>query len=41
VSVSDDPLVACHDAAQERAAESGSRRGRVTGTFFHVIDWAK
>jgi cobyrinic acid a,c-diamide synthase len=41
VSSSDEPLVACNDAAHERVAESGARRGHVTGTFFHVIDWAK
>jgi cobyrinic acid a,c-diamide synthase len=41
VSSSDEPLVVCHDARHERVAESGSRRGRLTGTFFHVIDWAK
>jgi cobyrinic acid a,c-diamide synthase len=40
VSSSDDPLVACHDAAHERVAERGARRGHVTGTFFHVIDRA-
>jgi cobyrinic acid a,c-diamide synthase len=41
VSSSDDPLVACHDATHERVAESGARRGHVTGTFFHVIDRAQ
>jgi cobyrinic acid a,c-diamide synthase len=41
LSSSDDPLTACHDAAQAPVAESGSRRGHVTGTFFHVIDRAK
>jgi cobyrinic acid a,c-diamide synthase len=41
VSSSDDPLTACHDAAHERVAECGSRRGHVTGTFFHLIDRAK
>jgi cobyrinic acid a,c-diamide synthase len=39
VSSLDEPLVACTDAAREQVAESGSRRGQVTGTFFHVIDW--
>jgi cobyrinic acid a,c-diamide synthase len=41
VSSADDPLVACHDATHERVAESGARRGHVTGTFFHVIDQAQ
>jgi cobyrinic acid a,c-diamide synthase len=40
LSSSDEPLVACHDAAGEPVAEGGSRRGRVTGTFFHVVDRA-
>jgi cobyrinic acid a,c-diamide synthase len=40
VSSCDEPLVTCNDAAHEGVAESGARRGHVTGTFFHVIDRA-
>jgi cobyrinic acid a,c-diamide synthase len=39
IAASDDPLVACQDANGDAVAERGSRRGHVTGTFFHVIDW--
>lgn len=34
----DDPLADCVDATGDPVPESGARRGRVTGTFFHVID---
>jgi cobyrinic acid a,c-diamide synthase len=33
----DPPLAAVHDANGAEVAETGSRRGRVTGTFFHLI----
>jgi cobyrinic acid a,c-diamide synthase len=33
----DDPLADVRDAAGETVAEAGSRRGRVTGTFFHAV----
>jgi len=36
----DDPLADVYDAAGNAVAERGSRRGAVTGTFFHVIDGA-
>jgi cobyrinic acid a,c-diamide synthase len=35
---SDEPLADIADAAGNPVAERGSRRGNVTGTFFHVID---
>jgi cobyrinic acid a,c-diamide synthase len=35
---SDEPLAEVWDAAGEPVAERGSRRGNVTGTFFHIID---
>jgi cobyrinic acid a,c-diamide synthase len=34
---SDDPLVMARDAYGTPPAPSGSRRGHVTGSFFHVI----
>jgi cobyrinic acid a,c-diamide synthase len=34
----DAPLVAAEDASRAPVEECGSRRGRVSGTFFHVID---
>ncbi len=37
VSVGDDPLVDCRDAAGAVVAEAGARRGSVSGTFFHAI----
>jgi cobyrinic acid a,c-diamide synthase len=40
VTASDEPLVATEDAGSGASPESGSRRGSVTGTFFHVIDRA-
>ena len=33
----DPPLAAVRDANSAEVAETGSRRGRVTGTFFHLI----
>ena len=33
----DEPLVELRDAQGQAVAESGSRRGNVSGTFFHVI----
>jgi cobyrinic acid a,c-diamide synthase len=38
LSSKDEPLVACRDAAGAAIAESGGRRGSVSGTFFHYID---
>ncbi|MFN3625538.1 MAG: cobyrinate a,c-diamide synthase [Hyphomicrobium sp.] len=35
---SDEPLAEVWNAAGEPVAERGSRRGNVTGTFFHIID---
>ncbi len=36
-SGSDEPFAVCRDAYGTAAAAAGSRRGRVTGSFFHVI----
>lgn len=36
----DEPLVEASDATRSPVPEQGSRRGSVTGTFFHVIDRA-
>ena len=38
LEVNDDPLLDLVDAAQAPSPEKGSRRGSVTGTFFHAID---
>lgn len=38
LSSDDEPLVECRDAAGGPVAESGGRRGSVSGTFFHFID---
>ena len=38
VSCADDPLVDLADATGAALPERGSRRGSVTGTFFHVVD---
>lgn len=38
ISNTDDPFADIYDAAGHHVAERGSRRGGVTGTFFHVID---
>ncbi|MDE1174034.1 MAG: cobyrinate a,c-diamide synthase [Parvibaculaceae bacterium] len=35
---SDVPLFDVEDAGGNRVAETGGRRGRVTGSFFHIID---
>jgi cobyrinic acid a,c-diamide synthase len=40
VAASDDPLVATEDGGTNNSPIGGSRRGSVTGTFFHVIDRA-
>ncbi len=37
LSTGDDGLVECRDASGEVIAEAGSRRGSVSGTFFHAI----
>jgi cobyrinic acid a,c-diamide synthase len=37
LSVGDEPLVDCQDAAGEPVPEAGARRGTVSGTFFHAI----
>lgn len=36
----DEPLAAVVDAEGTAVAETGSRRGRVTGSFFHLISEA-
>ncbi len=41
VSAGDEPLVDCRDAAGAPVAESGARRGSVSGTFFHAIGVAR
>ena len=38
LEVNDDPLLDLVDAAGAASPEKGSRRGSVTGTFFHAID---
>jgi cobyrinic acid a,c-diamide synthase len=38
LSIDDEPLAVCHDAAGAVVAEGGGRRGSVSGTFFHYID---
>ena len=38
LAVDDDPLLELVDAAGAPTPEKGSRRGSVTGTFFHAID---
>jgi len=38
LSAGDEPLVDCRDAMGAPVAESGARRGSVSGTFFHAID---
>ncbi len=38
LAVNDEPLLDLVDAAGAPSAEKGSRRGSVTGTFFHAID---
>jgi cobyrinic acid a,c-diamide synthase len=34
----DQPLAEIHDAGGAPTPETGSRRGRVTGSFFHMVD---
>ncbi|MCG6203352.1 cobyrinate a,c-diamide synthase [Rhodopseudomonas sp. HC1] len=41
LSVADEPLAHIRDASGAATAETGSRRGHVTGTFFHLIDSAQ
>lgn len=38
VAQPDPPLADIRDASGEAAAEAGSRRGKVTGSFFHMVD---
>jgi cobyrinic acid a,c-diamide synthase len=38
VTQPDEPLADIRDASGEPAAETGSRRGNVTGSFFHMVD---
>jgi cobyrinic acid a,c-diamide synthase len=38
LEVNDDPLLDAEDALGVLCVERGSRRGSVTGTFFHAID---
>jgi cobyrinic acid a,c-diamide synthase len=38
VAQPDQPLADIRDASGEPAAETGSRRGNVTGSFFHMVD---
>ncbi|ABD07881.1 hydrogenobyrinic acid a,c-diamide synthase (glutamine-hydrolysing) / cobyrinate a,c-diamide synthase [Rhodopseudomonas palustris HaA2] len=41
LGVADDPLARICDAAGAPTSETGSRRGHVSGTFFHLIDVAQ
>ncbi len=41
VAQPDPPLADIRDAADEPTAETGSRRGHVTGSFFHMVDVAE
>jgi cobyrinic acid a,c-diamide synthase len=41
VAQPDDPLAEIRDAAGVSTAETGSRRGHVTGSFFHIVDVAE
>ena len=41
VAQPDPPLAVIRDAAGQPVAETGGRRGRVTGSFFHMIDVAE
>jgi cobyrinic acid a,c-diamide synthase len=38
LGANDDPLLGLSDAEGAATPETGSRRGSVTGTFFHAID---
>ncbi|HYC65696.1 MAG TPA: cobyrinate a,c-diamide synthase, partial [Reyranellaceae bacterium] len=39
IAANDEPLVECRDAAGQAMTEAGARRGSVSGTFFHLIDY--
>jgi cobyrinic acid a,c-diamide synthase len=41
VAQPDQPLAEIRDASGTTTAETGSRRGRVTGSFFHMVDVAE
>jgi cobyrinic acid a,c-diamide synthase len=41
VAQTDQPLADIRDAGGATTAETGSRRGRVTGSFFHMVDAAE
>jgi cobyrinic acid a,c-diamide synthase len=41
VAQPDDPLAEIRDASGVSTAETGSHRGRVTGSFFHMVDVAE
>jgi cobyrinic acid a,c-diamide synthase len=41
VAQPDQPLAEIRDASGAATAETGSRRGRVTGSFFHMVDVAE
>jgi cobyrinic acid a,c-diamide synthase len=41
VTQPDQPLADIRDAAGVPTAETGGRRGRVTGSFFHMVDVAE
>ncbi|AVT80972.1 cobyrinate a,c-diamide synthase [Rhodopseudomonas palustris] len=41
VTIADEPLAEIRDPAGRLTDETGSRRGHVTGTFFHLIDVAE
>ncbi len=41
VAQPDDPLAEIRDASGVSTAETGSRRGHVTGSFFHIVDVAE
>jgi cobyrinic acid a,c-diamide synthase len=40
VTQPDEPLAEIRDASAALTAETGSRRGNVTGSFFHMVDVA-
>jgi cobyrinic acid a,c-diamide synthase len=41
VAQPDQPLANIRDASGVSTAETGGRRGRVTGSFFHMVDVAE
>jgi cobyrinic acid a,c-diamide synthase len=41
VAQPDQPLADIRDAGGVPTAETGGRRGRVTGSFFHMVDVAE